>query len=735
MEERNYELPEQLILARQANLLCTFYKLVASLTVVALLLIAFLPGFATSEHVAEPFARNVVVLLTLGFLYYLVKKDFVLVSIFGTIGACAVIASFTIYMESPGNMQMLALIIFPTCIAGLLPLRKQFWLIYGLNILLMLFTVWMITEIKGVELEYRAVVTLGMLLTLFALLTDTMASSYRDAVKTTFYQLQEIQAAEAKLVKLDADLGLAVTERIRAENVRNRLEQTGRLALEVAGAGSIAIDLDTEQVVCSSEFFSRYGFAEAPTTLTSLSECIHEQDRSRFELLTRQDADTRDRLEGDFRVQLESPVYWMLMLETGKNADDKQSLHGIIVDVSSRLLEQQRQVAEDSKIQETQRLESLGMLAGAIAHDFNNLLHVIMLNADLARQNLNPDSKSATSIDRLLTTVDRAAELCSELLAYSGRGQFTIEPFNVEKLVIDMKNLLEISVPKGVEIEIVSDSSDPMIQGDITQIRQVVMNLITNAGEAVDNTHGHITLTVASRECDASYLSEHHFIEDIVPGMYVCITVEDNGVGMDETTSKRMFDPFYTTKETGHGLGLSAVLGIIRGHDGSIEVNSAVGEGTTTTLLLPLWETEPEIDSDDPQPDHPTSSAGTILFADDESEIRQLANLVLAGHGYKIIEAEDGQQAIDIFRDHHEELQLVILDLMMPKKTGLEAHLEISEIDSSVPVVFSSGFNENEALEKLPAKTKSRFLKKPYLAQDLRQLVEDILGPPKPGSV
>lgn len=305
----------------------------------------------------------------------------------------------------------------------------------------------------------------------------------------------------------------------------------------------------------------------------------------------------------------------------------------------------------------------------------------------------------------------------------------------MDKLVSDMKNLLDISVQKGVETEFVSDKSGSMIQGDITQIRQVVMNLITNAGEAVDSANGHITLTVASRECDENYFSEHHFIEDINPGRYVCITVEDNGVGMDDTTSKRMFDPFYSTQETGHGLGLSAVLGIIRGHDGSIEVNSALGEGTTTTLLLPLQETESAADSDDPQPDHVTSPKGTILFADDETEIRQLANVVLAGHGYKIIGAQDGQQAIDIFRDHHEQLQLVILDLMMPKKTGLEAHLEISAIDSSVPVVFSSGFNENEALEQLPPKTQSRFLKKPYLAQDLKQLVEDILGPPKPGGV
>jgi len=190
----------------------------------------------------------------------------------------------------------------------------------------------------------------------------------------------------------------------------------------------------------------------------------------------------------------------MFMLETKRDHDNNpESLQGIIVDVTQRIIEQQRRFARDSKTHESQRLESLGMLAGAIAHDFNNLLHVIMLNADLARHNLNPDSKSATSIDRLMITVDRAAELCSELLAYSGRGQFTVEPFELAKLVSEMRNLLEISTPKGIEIECTSDDTDPVVKGDVTQIRQVVMNLITNARDAMAEG-GELCLTIQSRQ-------------------------------------------------------------------------------------------------------------------------------------------------------------------------------------------------------------------------------------------
>ncbi|MBL6689971.1 MAG: response regulator [Pseudomonadales bacterium] len=369
------------------------------------------------------------------------------------------------------------------------------------------------------------------------------------------------------------------------------------------------------------------------------------------------------------------------------------------------------------------------MLAGAIAHDFNNLLHVIMLNADLAKKGLAPDSKPAVSIDRLMTTVERAAELCSELLAYSGRGQFTIEPFDLQTIVEEMQSLLDISIPKGVKITVSGDGSDTVVQGDVTQIRQVLMNLITNAGEAVDPTTGEIEVEVASRYFNEEALRSGNYIEAVAAGPFVSVTVTDNGQGMDTETLLHMFDPFYTTKETGHGLGLSAVLGIIRGHDGTIEISSTPGQGTTARVLLPKSEARPAIERirNDDLP--ATRGSGIVLFADDESDIRQLAMVVLEDSGYQVIEAEDRQAAVELFRKHHEQLHLVILDLMMPVKTGLEAYLEISDIDKSVPVVFSSGFNESDALDQLPPKTRSAFLKKPYLAAELKQFVLDIIGP------
>ncbi len=725
-----YRSVDDLILARQAELLRTFFKTVAALTFVALMLIAFLPGFATSVDVLEPFLRNVVVLIVIGALYFALNQGHVLATIFGTITSAALISSYTIFMESPGNMQMLALIILPTGLAGFLPRRSQFWFVYGLNFLLALVTVWLIMTYRGVEMEYRSVVTLMMLLTLFALLIDTMASSYRKSIVASFDQLTEIGLAQQKLTQLDADLDVAVSERIKAESVSDQLAQTGRLALEAARAGSITIDCQSEVVQINDEFVNRFSLANPLTTLSDLIDAMHPDDRDEFEDLIRNKSLSQDRLDGDFRLDSHSPAYWMFMLEPKRDEDQNlESIQGVIVDVTQRIIEQRRQFERESKVHESQRLESLGVLAGAIAHDFNNLLHVIMLNADLARHNLNPDSKSATSIDRLMLTVDRAAELCSELLAYSGRGQFTIEPFELEKMVSEMRNLLEISTPKGVEINFSSDDSHPVVEGDITQVRQIVMNLITNAGEAIGNSSGKIDVSVSIKECDADYLGDKGFVEEISPGKYACITVADDGCGMDNATTHRIFDPFFSTKETGHGLGLSAVLGIVRGHNGAIGVRSNPDSGTTVTILLPLAGNQ-EV-STAPKETAPVegTTKGLILFADDESEIRHLARTVLEESGFSIIEASDGQQAVDRFKQYHDQLQLVILDLMMPNKTGLEAYFEITEFDQSVPVVFSSGFNENEALQQLPPKTRSGFLKKPYLADDLKQFVNSIIGP------
>ncbi len=729
--EKNYRLPDELVLERLSDQLRSFYIAVAGLIFLTLLLILVVPGFATDASTMEPFVRNIIVLAVIGLLYLLVDRGHVDVAVFLTITVCMVISTYTVFKESPGNMQMLALVLLPTALAGFLPRRSQFWSMYALNVVHAIFTVWLIITYRNVELEFRSIVTLILLLTLLALLIDTIGNSYRQSLLTTFNQLNQIRSAHQRLVQMDEDLGVAVNERIRAETYSDQLATTGRLALEATGAGSVTIDLHGGSVSVSTEFTTYFGLGESPETFNDLVSTIHPDDRTRFTEMIAQ-AGALKRLDGDFRMNTSAPCWWMFVMETDSqetgSLEKSQKLHGVAVDVTSRVVAQRKQDALDDQTRESQRLESLGVLAGSLAHDFNNLLHVIMLNADLARQNLNPDSKSATSLDRLMVTVDRAAELCSELLAYSGRGQFSIERFELEKLVREMRSLLDLSTPKGVTTYLRTDDSNPVIEGDITQIRQVVMNLITNAGEAIGSKSGEVNIFVDTKEVTREYLQENSFIEDIPDGYYARFSIEDNGGGMSASTRQKIFDPFFSTKPTGHGLGLSAVIGIVRSHRGSLAVQSTEGHGTRFTILLPLVDSLP-LESEKPiTTTTQMEVGGLILFADDEEDIRKLAVAVLEESGYELLEATDGDEAVALFKKHQNDLDLVILDIMMPGKTGLEAYFEISELGTRIPIVFSSGFNENDALQKLPQKTRSGFLKKPYLAEDLRRFVDNLIG-------
>ncbi len=406
-----YNSAEDLILARLAGLLKNFFTAVAALTAAALALIVVLPGFATTGEVVEPFVRNSAVLITIGCLYVLLVKGRIIATIFGTVLCCMGFASYTIFIEAPVNLPMLGLMLIPTGLAGFLPRRSQFWAMYGINLVISLVTIWMVIEYRFVEISASSIVTVVMLQTLLALLIDTMSTSYRDSVRVTFEQLQELKNAQEKLKELDADLDVAVSERIRAESVSDQLAKTGRLAMEAAGAGTFSANLETRQVNISQDFMDRFGLGSPPGSLTALYELIHLDDRAQFSELMESGTSPGERLTGDVRINSSEPLYWMFILESATDGAGKSVYEGVLVDVTQRVLEQKRRYDLKDRAHESQRLESLGILAGAIAHDFNNLLHVIMLNADLARSNLNPDSKSATSLERLMVTVERAAEL------------------------------------------------------------------------------------------------------------------------------------------------------------------------------------------------------------------------------------------------------------------------------------------------------------------------------------
>ncbi len=401
----------------------------------------------------------------------------------------------------------------------------------------------------------------------------------------------------------------------------------------------------------------------------------------------------------------------------------------ILRDLTERRMAEEERLALERKILETQKLESLGVLAGGIAHDFNNLLVAIMGNAGLAMNEADDNSPMAPYLREIETAAQRAADLARQMLAYSGKGRLVVEPVNLSAIVREMVSLLSVSIPKNTNLEFAIDEAIPAFEGDPTQIRQVVMNLVINAAEAIGSAPGSIVVETGFTEVGEDEL-ERFRGDPGGPGPYVFLRVSDTGAGMDAETVARVFDPFFTTKFTGRGLGLAAVLGIVRGHRGGINVESAPGEGTTFTLLLPPAHEPASRSAVEPESSPVEGYRVSALVVDDEAPVRKVAAKMLERLGMQVVTACDGQEALDYFREHGPAVGLVITDLTMPRLGG-EALVEaIREAGSDVPAILMSGYNESEASGRSGRDARTRFLQKPFSLQDVEAAVSAVLAAP-----
>ena len=399
----------------------------------------------------------------------------------------------------------------------------------------------------------------------------------------------------------------------------------------------------------------------------------------------------------------------------------------VVRDITERKRAEEEHRKLEAKIQHSQKLESLGVLAGGIAHDFNNLLVGILGNIDLALMKLSPTAPGRQEIHDAVETAQRAANLCKELLAYSGKGRFVVQAVDVSKVVQEMSHLLEITISKKTVLKYVLAPDLPAIEADVTQIRQVVMNLITNAAEAVDGGKGAITVSTSAMNCTPAYLKGTFLDENQSKGRYVYFEVADNGHGMDEETKARIFDPFFTTKSAGRGLGLAAVLGIVRGHRGAIKVYSESGQGTTVKVLFPCTEL-PAVETIRRELDVTNwRGSGTVLAVDDEETILNLLGLILEEAGFKVLKARDGEEAVELYRRRADDITLVVLDMAMPRMNGEETFRELRLINPDVRVILSSGYNEQDATIRFVGKGLAAFIQKPYRVSDFLAKVRDVL--------
>lgn len=539
---------------------------------------------------------------------------------------------------------------------------------------------------------------------------------------------------------------LAVVEQTAAEEARRFWEQALHQSEQTQQFISTLVESADILILAVDEAMRLRLFNERAQEITGyhLDDSFSEQWLDR--LFPGEDfAPAREGLKGLMRGEIVANVETLLVTRGGEERTISWRARNVIyrderlslmlgVDLTDRSLAERERHDLEMKLLDMQKLESLGVLAGGIAHDFNNFLTAILGNAQLARLQLHSSSPLQAHLLEIERTSIQAADLCKQMLAYSGQGRIEVRWMDLNKTIRDMSQLLRVSVAKKVQLSFNLAHDLPRVRGDVSQIRQILMNLVINASEAITASEGSIwvstgvvhrakelfrgiTETGKPEECD-----------------YVFIEIADNGCGMSEETQARIFDPFFTTKFTGRGLGLAAVLGIVRGHGGTLELQSREGEGTTFTLLFPC---APAAEEQGPRADEAAaggaphwSGEGLVLVVDDEETVRSLTTRMLESFEFRVITAADGREGVAQFAANAEAITAVLLDVTMPLMGGMEALERIRAIRPDVPVLFMSGYMREGELRNLDRATD--FLQKPFKMEELQEKLRLLLSEPHP---
>jgi two-component system, cell cycle sensor histidine kinase and response regulator CckA len=466
---------------------------------------------------------------------------------------------------------------------------------------------------------------------------------------------------------------------------------------------------------------------------------IVDEDQDTFYKYLWAVADTAKTLSLELRLRsAEGKPFWAVLESVRVLGDVDGSPPGIRItvadntevhharEISEAIAKERHQLSLHS--QQMQKLESLGVMAGGIAHDFNNILAIILGYIDLAEDDMVPGSVAIGYTHEVRIAAERAKELIVQMMAYSGKNTFALEEINLSLMVEEMTQLLLVTRAKKTELICQLDSEIPAIEGAPSQLRQIVMNLITNASEAVGSDGGLIEIMTGASEYTSAMLRRTSAQDALPGGRYAFLKVSDNGCGMDEETQRRIFEPFFTTKFTGRGLGMAAVLGIIRGHQGAISIESEPGCGTNISVLFPVLNRDASPAPEDRTPKNNWLGRGTVLVVDDEAQIRTLLETLLVSKGFSVLTAEDGRQAMDVFRAHEMDIVCVILDLTMPRMGGLETFSELHHIRRDLPVILVSGYGEDSAPAVVSNMGFSGFLQKPIENNALLEKVRSVLA-------
>ena len=531
---------------------------------------------------------------------------------------------------------------------------------------------------------------------------------------------EELEAANEELTTVNQELQVRNTELERAREFAQATIDTVRGSLVVLGP-------DLRVMRANKSFYRTF----RTTPEEAERRFVYDLEGGRLSVpALRQFLDDvlpKDRIMEDFELEYESRFAGrrILVLNAHRFEREERILLAIEDVTDSRRAEEEAR--------QSQKMEAIGYLAAGVAHDFNNLLTGMVGNASLLL-NATPEGDPAKlALESIVSGGERAADLTRQLLAYAGKGRFYAERVDLSDVVMRTGRLIHQSIPPAVQVRMDLDKHLPLLLADPSQVQQVAMNLMINAAEAMGAEGGVVLVTTGRQTVACEPLPDLYQGEKVAPGEYVFLEVRDNGSGMDEPTIKRIFDPFFTTKFTGRGLGLAAVLGIIRQHKGAVQVHSVPGRGSSFKTLFAVAETvpAPKAEGEDRRN---LRGAGTILVVDDEEMIRNFSKSALESFGYQALLAADGYEGVRLFQENSAAIALVLLDVAMPGMDGGATLQRIREIRTDVPVLICSGFGDLDVEERFAKSEISGYFAKPYTVKQLARKVKECMAPAKAGA-
>jgi len=531
-----------------------------------------------------------------------------------------------------------------------------------------------------------------------------------------------------------------VTERRKAEEALAQSADSLRLAQELTNVGSYDRNLLDGRVHWSEQMFRIHGadpVRDDPNIMGDLVErFVHPDDRVTLRKAMRQLATTGRAGPYAYRVVHADGTVRNVVGQGAifRDADGVPVRRvGSVIDVTARTAAEEERVLLETKVREVQKLESLGVLAGGIAHDFNNLLVGILGNASVSLLDMPVSSPAHAAVTAIERAARDAASLTRQLLAYAGKGRFLLEPLDLSVLVRQLRPVLQTAL--GARASLVSELAEqlPVVHADAEQLRQAIVNVVTNAAEAIGERAGTVKVVSTEETLGDARLGRCVSGHRAKPGLFSCITVEDDGIGMDEATLARVFDPFFSTRLAGRGLGLAATLGIVHGHSGALDVTSATGRGTTMRLYFPAAYSEKERTASIPANNTGATAQRSrlrVLVVDDDAHVRALAHRVLERLQYDAAEVSDGVEALDFLRADPTVVDAVLLDMTMPRMNGEDTLRGIRALAPWMPVILMSGHDEREVTPRLLEHGLGGYLQKPFTVDALASMFARVVGPP-----